>query len=306
MIRILCLALLLPLTAFAQISDELMQQQEDARLYLEMIDILKDAPIADQIAGWEKFLGDNPKSYFKEEITSNLESMKARRAASEKAREEQDSRLYFKTIEQAAALPLAEQIKLWQRFVHDNPDSLFANEARTTLNRLKEEQRWGGGDAAAPKKSPPLAANKLPPVTVLPNTPPQARAAAPTADASDTQRRDPEQALFLAAVPGLVIPGLGHFYSERYAMGGFLAAVRVSGLALIGVGAYREINQLIIPGAALALLSYAVDIFMAPIEARNYNNALEPLPPLDDDSASESSPQPAATPSLQLAWTWSF
>src|SRR5690349_19033041 len=80
----------LPSTAFAQVNDELVKQQEDARLYLEMIDILKDAPSQEQVAGWEKFLKEHADSYFREEIQSNLDNMRARRAIQEKAREEDD------------------------------------------------------------------------------------------------------------------------------------------------------------------------------------------------------------------------
>lgn len=286
----------------AQVNDELVKQQEDARLYLEMIDILKDATLDDQIAGWEKFLRDHSDSYFKDEIQGNLDNMKARRSIQEKAREEEDSRLYFKTVEQAASLALPEQIKLWERYLKDNSDSLFANEARTTLNRLREEQRWGGGEARAAPLPPPVASaaptgatRPLPtpaPTVTLPSPAPAAVAknAAPVdlnASASP-EYLDPDRAFFLAAVPGIVVPGLGHFYAKRYAMGGFLAAMRIVGLGLLGIGAYRNNTILVAPGVLLTLVSYGLDVLMAPIEARNYNYSLNPLPPLEDGQVPES------------------
>jgi hypothetical protein len=327
---IVCMIAWLAQPVNAQINDELVKQQEDARLYLEMIDILKDVTAEEQIAGWDKFMREHPDSYFKEEIQSNLDNMKTRRSIQEKSREEEDSRIYFKSVEQAASLPLPKQIELWERFLKENPDSIFANEARTTMNRLKEEQRWGGGEINSrntlspivPPGTPPAgssgAAPAAPngggaalalPVTPAPAAPVVASSVSVASSTSnvenlpiksgDKEYLDPDHALFLAAVPGAIIPGLGHFYAHRPAMGGFIAVVRIIGLGLLGVGAYRSNSVLMVPGGVMAGASYFMDVFMAPIEARNYNYSLDPLPAIDEEKVPQTS---SLTRSLMLTF----
>ena len=280
---------------------KLMQQQEDARLYLETIDVLHDQPLEAQIEGWQRFLRKHPDSYFKQEIQANLDSMLARRALVTKKQEEEDSRLYFATIERAASYDLDKQIVTWEKFIKENPDSIFANEARTTLNRLKQEAQWSGGEI---KRKVPPAKKQPENEKKKQSTLDQAKGLEDVPQDTDQLRLedsrylDPDKALFLAALPGLVIPGLGHFYAKSYAMGSFLAAIRLAGIGFLAMGAFRGSNAFILPGGILALTSYALDVGLAPKVARDYNYALDPLPPLEDKAI------PVTSLEFKLNWTF--
>ncbi len=256
--------------------EELEKQQEDTRLYLETIDMLKDNSLENQIKGWEKFLKEHPDNYFRDEIEANLDNMKARQEIIAREQEEQDSRRYFATVERAADKPVSEQIPIWEKYLKENPDSLFANEARTTLNRL----RLQAGPAVAPAQQP--LPSSPPPPAPLPTAPPTVETTAKDLTLQDDGLLDPNRALFLASVPGLIVPGLGHFYAGNYTIGGVLVGLRVGGLALMGYGFFDENRlALIIPGSLVAGFSYVLDVVMAPIQVRNRNHSLEPLPPLE-------------------------
>ena len=305
-------------TGFSQINEELLKQQEDARLYLEMVDVLKNAPLDDQVAGWNRFLKKHPDNYFKEEIRGNLESMRARQALKEKAQEEEDSRLYFKTVEKATSAPLSQQIVIWDRFLRDHPDSLFANEARTTLNRLKQEKQWGGGEVPVPSKQPTPVVQKTPPTpkpepAVQNLEPKKPEPAKPDTSEGielatqdeDEKYLDPERALFLAVGPGLIVPGLGHFYAKQYAIGAFLASLRVVGLLVLAAGIFEDSIGFTIPGGVITGTSYFLDVLRAPEAAREYNAKLNPLPPLDDNAIPESNLGPFA-PTRTASFQFSF
>ncbi len=101
--------------------------------------------------------------------------------------------------------------------------------------------------------------------------------------------KDPNVALFRAAVPGFFVHGAGHFYAGRRTTGIVLLACELVGCTFFTVGALDQaVSQLegahssdgvsgeglIVIGAILFVGSWTYDMIGAPLAVRKYNAAL--------------------------------
>jgi hypothetical protein len=82
----------------------------------------------------------------------------------------------------------------------------------------------------------------------------------------------------LATFPGLVVPGIAHWYTRDYTLAGVLTGLRVGGLAVLIPGIIDGNAAMTIAGAILAGFSYIVDVADAPFTVKRYNDALEEGP----------------------------
>jgi hypothetical protein len=225
--------------------------------YSDTLNSLKDASIEDQIKGWETFLEDHPDTIFKTEIRNNLDSLrKGLRDMSERkiAKEVKDRENYANFKEQVKALALADQIAKYDEFIKQNLDNIQIEQIKKDQIVLK--------DALAKAPVIPAPVPGAPPGTPI----------APILPAG--KYVDPDQALFMASLPGLFVPGMGCFYAGDTTTGVLLVIVRLAGFGMIAGGAIRSNNALIITGAIAAGASYFIDMAAAPVIARENNEKL--------------------------------
>jgi hypothetical protein len=231
----------------------------DARAYLETIEQLKDRPVDKQIEGWRKFLSQHPNSSFREEIEGNLKNLEELNINTDptQQKEKRDTERYLRAVEFAKKLGPSDQILLWKQFLDENPESIYRREAKKTLDEL---QLKGGTPLSKPPGSTVVTPGGVPePIRVAP----------------ELAYKDPQKALLLAAFPGLIVPGIAHWYTRDYPTAGLLTGLRVGGLA-VGIPAIiNRKNSLIWIGGILAGLSYIIDVVDAPFTVERYNDALE-------------------------------
>lgn len=248
----------------------------DAKEYIETIEKVSKLKIDDQIDVWQTFLSDHPKNTFRKEIEKNIEVLQSlsQKKPGAKQGDEKEAELYLKALEFSKKLNQQDQIALWEQFLEENPNSIYKNEAQTRLMRLKRYKpkapAVGAPAKAAPATPTAPAQQRLSPTSEAPATSsPKAPLASSVGGKKPT--KDEDQALMLASLAGLVVPGMGHWYTEDYVIAGVLSAVRIAGLAIGIPGVINsEYNQIYL-GGGLAILSYAIDIADAPYSARRFN-----------------------------------
>lgn len=268
----------------------------DAKEYIVTIEKVSKLKIEDQIDVWQTFLSDHPKQTFRKEIEHNIDLLQSlsQKKAVGKQGDERDAELYLKALEFSKKLSLNDQILLWEQFLNENPTSIYRTEAQSRLSRLKRYKA------------------KTYPGSALPAQPIQQKSTVPTAQPQSTPTppavnslsgiskdfKDEDQAMLLAGLAGLVVPGMGHWYTEDYVVAGVLSAMRIAGLAIGIPGIINSNYNQIYVGGGIAVLSYAVDIADAPYSARRFNEAL---------TSAYFLPEQSAEPTLPLfAYTFKF
>lgn len=212
-----------------------------------------------QIECWQRFLHDYPTTTFRDEIEGNIRHLDKFLLETDpvRKREQRDSERYLRAVRLSQKLPPQDEIDLWEQFLEEGPDTLYRKEILQRLQRLtaKETPRATRTTVAAPMPS-------TQPVTNSPLSP-------------RLPFKSEQKAVLLSTFPGLLVPGIGHWYAEEYVLAGILTGVRVGGLALGIPGIIKNNSAMIIVGAILAGASYLIDIADAPFAVNRFNEALE-------------------------------
>ncbi len=229
----------------------------DAQTYLSALEKAVGLPVEKQVQVWQQFLEEHPSHRFREEIESNVRhlSLFLQDTDPQQKKEKRDTEVYLKAVEFAKRLSGADEVALWEQFLEENPKNIFIPEVQTRLSMLHRQLIPAARPQTKPKAkvAPPA---KIPVVRRLPY-------------------KDPQKAVLLATFPGLIVPGLGHWYSEDYILAGILTGVRAGGLAVGIPGVIQRNTPMTIAGAVVVGFSYLVDVIDAPFSVRRYNGRLE-------------------------------
>lgn len=272
---LLFLAIILPTNfVFAQDRPADTVVLRDAKEYSDHLERIGKLKIDDQVDAWQTFLSDHPNQSFRKEIEKNIERLESlsSKKNDKKHGDERDAELYLKAIEYAKKLNPADQILLWQQFLDENPTNIYRNEAQTRLTKLR---RTVPKVQTVPKPTSQLSPqpSSSPPATIAS----KASLTEPKKEKTNVGGirpiKDRDQAIFLAWLPGLVVPSMGHWYTEDYLIAGVLTAIRIGGFAVGIPGIINRDNEKIYIGTGLAVLSYAIDIADAPYSADRYNES---------------------------------
>lgn len=147
---------------------------------------------------------------------------------------------------------------LWIQFIEENPNSIYRDEAEANLNELK--RKLGGSSPSNTKRNPSVKTD--------PNT---------FNVASTISYKNRKKGILLASLPGLLVPGIGHWYAKDYITGGLLTGFRVGGIAVAVPGLIQESPVMIIAGSAIYVFTYIVDVADAPFAVDRYNARLEQI-----------------------------
>jgi len=242
-------------TGFAQSEKK---DDQDAADYLEAVQAFSDQPVESQIEGWNRFLKEHPNTSYQEEIKQNLLNLEdfLTNTDPKQMKEKRDTDRFIKASEFAKKLTLPDQILLWQQFIDENPNSLYLKEAKKKLQDLKSLNT---------PVTPPVKSS-----TSLNSKTNENQRVAP-----DLAYKDKQTAILFATFPGLIVPGMAHWYTKEYTMAGVLTGLRVGGLA-VGIPAMIQKNRApFIVGSLLVLFSYLADVVDAPYSVERYNADLE-------------------------------
>ncbi|HLG19810.1 MAG TPA: hypothetical protein VI895_08365 [Bdellovibrionota bacterium] len=225
----------------------------DAGEYLDAVEKLKNEPVPKQIDAWQKFLQDHPDTSFRSEIERNLKSLEdlLSQTDPQRKREQRDTERYLRAVEFSKKLNQSDQTALWQQFLRENPKSIYRQEVESNLEKL----RAGGGVAPIQGTATPAGPQE-----------PVARRLA---------YLDSQKAVLLATFPGLIVPGMGHWYTEEYVTAGVLTGIRVGSIAL-GIPMIVQRNT---PGIIVASViygfTYLYDAIDTPFAVQRYNAEVE-------------------------------
>lgn len=245
----------------------------DAKEYIDTIEKVTKLKLDDQIDVWQTFLSDHPQQTFRKEIEHNIELLQSLSLKKQpgKQGDERDAELYLKALEFSKKLSQQDQISMWQQFLDENPTSIYRNEAISRLTRL---QRFKPKTNTQQNQAPRPVQQKM-------STPVQPSQVAPSRPVSSSVGgvkpiKDPDQALLLASLPGLVVPAMGHWYTQDYVIAGVLSAIRLIGFGIAIPGVINSDYSLIYLGGGVALLSYVIDVADAGSSADRYNEDHSP------------------------------
>src|SRR5262249_33095754 len=87
--------------------------------------------------------------------------------------------------------------------------------------------------------------------------------------------KDQQTAILLATFPGLIVPGIGHWYTYDYTIAGILTGLRLAGFAAGIPGIVNDDTALIWMGSIMVGFSYLFDVADAPFSVQRYNEELE-------------------------------
>jgi hypothetical protein len=257
--NVLCSLLFLTgLPAWASAADASNESLRDAKDYLEAIQKAKELSIDDQIELWRRFLDDHPQTSFRDEIEANKKHLDEFLLETDpvRKRERMDSDRYLRAVEFSKKLSPEDQVDLWEQYLGENPGTLYRKEILQRLEGLqaKQKKRKPGEPPTVPKQSLPVTSSPIAPR--LPY-------------------KDSQTAVLLATFPGLVVPGIAHWYTRDYALAGILTGVRAGGLAVGIPGIVQGNSTMIVAGAIIAGFTYLLDIIDAPFTVQRYNEDLE-------------------------------
>ncbi|HMQ10275.1 MAG TPA: hypothetical protein PKC21_05435 [Oligoflexia bacterium] len=231
---------------------------DDTTAYSNLIIGLRDLSLEQHLAAIEDYLEKNPNSLYKTEIEHNIAALQKlvekETLPEQESQKAKDTELFFKAQGLAKTLPLAEKIQLWQQFIHENPHSIYLKDAKYNLNKLQERKNaldpQNSINTSIAQSQETLVAKKLP-------------------------YKDPKKAMTLATTAGLVVPGMGHWYTEDYIPAGIFAGLRVVGIGLFTKGYYDNSRSTQVTGFLIGLFSYIADIADAPFSVERYNDRVD-------------------------------
>jgi len=237
------------------------QQVSDTQAYLDTVSAAKELPLEKQVETWRAFLADHPNSAFRDEVETNLQSLDQLLLNADPVRkkEAQDTEVYLRAVEFSKKLSERDQLSLWEQFLEEHPTSLYRQEVLTRMEGLRTGQKKG------PRTTPRTAPRTVPEVTAPKEAP----------VVPNLSLKDPTKALLLATFPGLIVPGLGHWYAADYVVAGVLTGGRVVALGF-GLPAFiQQRNTLLLAMAILYGATYLIDVADAPFAVDRYNEELE-------------------------------
>jgi hypothetical protein len=264
-------AVLITATAFAGEKPSENIVIRDAKDYVDAIEKVGKLKIDDQIDVWQTFLSDHPKTTFRKEIEKNIDLLQSlsQKKQGPKNADEREAQLYLKALEYSKKLSPADQILMWQQFIAENPNNMYKNEATIRLNKLKRTTKLPPTSRAPTTKA-------VEPVAVAPITEAAPKTSNPSTSVTGKRPpKDSDKALLLASVPGLVVPGLGHWYTQDYVIAGAITAMRLLGAGIAIPGIINSNYTNIYLGGGIALASYVIDVADAPYSATRFNNKAE-------------------------------
>ncbi len=262
-------------------SKSTIEQEDDIASYYSLLEQIKSLPIERKIEAIETYMQNHPQSTFKQDLQDNLTTLNDLyfETNPKKKDEKKDTDLYLKAVSYSKKLTLQDQAQMWKQFLNENPNTLYKEEIYTRLSLLQSRL------PTEPKKTTKQQIKKNQELSVAPSL----------------DFKDPNKAFLLATFPGLVVPGLGHFYAKDYIMGGVLAALRVGGLAVGIPGIINRDNPSILVASILAGFSYLADVANAPFATRKYNDRLEASHLRSSTLRNQTLP-----PGMMFVWTKSF
>lgn len=234
----------------------LAQSQDDTGDYLNLLQELPALSLEQKMDRFSRYLQDNPDSLYRTEIENNLEALSQLLSLGDanKSNHKKDAELYLKATQYSKKLTLKDQVQLWKQFLNENPNTVYKDEVTSRIQFL--EKRLGSKVADTPPTSQPSTSQNKPVV-------------------SDRRNKDPQTALILATLPGLAIPGMGHWYTRDYVVAGLLSALRIGGLAFGIPALINQNNPAAFAGGLLVAFSYAADVIDAPFSANRYNAKMD-------------------------------
>lgn len=256
---LLAFALSMPLAAFAQ-SDA--GPSADIDEYILLISKLKTLPMDRQSDELKNYLDKHPDTGFRSEIENNISSLNKFMANTDptKKKDEKDTDLYLKAVSLAKKLSYVDQVALWEQFLSENPDSIYKKDVLYKLQNLKSKSPTSFQDSA-PQNTTPIQ-NNIP-------------------ISRNLAYKDKDKALLLSIFPGLVVPGIAHWYTKDYMIAGILTALRIGGLGIGLSGLLQYQNTPTLIGGIVTGFSYVADVADAPFTVDRYNEKLEQrTPPL--------------------------
>ncbi len=241
------------------------QKLTDTGAYLEAVSKAKELSVEDQVDLWRRFLEDHPDSSFRPEIENNLKNLDNLLTETDPARkkEQQDSERYLRAVDYSKKLSLPDQIDLWEQFLDDYPKTIYRKEVVQRLEELRSKAGPSATTGGLPKPSVPITVKAEP---ITPRVP----------------YKSSKTATLYAIFPGIVVPGMAHWYTRDYAIAGIMTGLRVGGLGIGIPGVLDRRTSFIVVGALLAGFSYLFDIADAPFAVERYNDALEQKASIDD------------------------
>ncbi|MFH1262011.1 MAG: hypothetical protein V1495_01020 [Pseudomonadota bacterium] len=230
--------------------------------YLEAVTRAKEMEVGDQIDLWRRFLDKHPQTSFRDEIEGNMRNLDELLTETDpiRKREQKDSDRYLRAVEFSRKIPTDDQIDLWEQYLEERPNTMYRKEIVQRLEELRAKQ---------PKTKPQPAPGK-PSAAVGPVAKPAEIPINPRLPFKDKQT-----AILLGTFPGLIVPGLAHWYTKDYVIAGTLTGLRVGGLAIGIPGIVGGNKVMIAAGAIIAGFSYLFDVADAPYAVDRYNEDLE-------------------------------
>jgi len=259
LLLVISLMALLPTPALSQNSENVSpSKMAETGEYLQAIEKAKDQPIEGQVEIWRRYLQDHFETAYRSEIEANLSNLERLldETNPKRKKEKRDTDRYLKAVEFSKRLKPGDQILLWEQFLEENPDTIYRQEAEATLDALKAKH----GKKRRPQ--PSRTKNKYAPTEKITLAP-------------ELDFKSAKKAMLLAAGPGLIVPGIAHWYVGEYLPAGMLTAIRVGALGAGIPGIIKRNNPMIIAGSILYGLSYFIDFADAPFAVQRYNDYLE-------------------------------
>ncbi|MCB0309036.1 MAG: hypothetical protein KDD48_06660 [Bdellovibrionales bacterium] len=247
----------------------------DTDEYIELVNKLKEIPADQQIDLLRDYLGSHPNSIYRAEIEENLNNLNKylARADPSKQKEQRDTELYLKAVALSQTLPKNQQYALWVQFLKENPQTIYKKDI---LFKLQELQGPRTQQNEIPRSQSNIANSKTKGIPVV----------------RQLAYKDKDKAVLYAIFPGLIVPGIAHWYTGERLIAGILTALRVTGLSIGLYGLVQRESTPTIIGGVIAGFSYMGDIADAPFSVDRYNENLE-----------KQHPQVSIGPtSLQLSW----
>lgn len=231
---------------------------DDTTAYSNLLIKLRGLSLEKSLQTIEAYLQNNPNSLYKSEIEHNIATLQKlipkETSPGQDDQKSKDTELFFKAQGLAKTLPLAEKIQLWQQFIRENPHSIYLKDAQYNLNKLQERNSASSVqnsiNANVAQNQDTLVAKKLP-------------------------YKDPKRAMTLATTAGLVVPGMGHWYTKDYIPAGIFTGLRVIGIGMFTKGYYDNSRSTQVTGFLIGLFSYIADIADAPFSVERYNDKVD-------------------------------
>ena len=231
--------------------------EKDTAAYIELLSKIRELPLEEKVQALQNYLSEHPQSSHRDEIEQNIQNLNKLLVQSNPVQKAQkkDAELYLKAVGYSKTLSLEDQIGMWEQFLKENPKTIYKEEVITRLEVLRS--RLAPSKKSTQQKKTSEQRDNFEPIALR------------------LKYKDKQKGILLAIGPGLIVPGMGHWYAEEYLVAGILSVLRVAGLAVGIPGIMEQNNNMILTGSLLAGFSYLADIGNVPFAIERYNDRLE-------------------------------